>query len=127
MITADPDAIPPDSYGAHAPHGPHSRPAAAGPRPPGERGPDPQLFADRRGGDAPLAVADRGGEIALLAEARPSTAGGVTRTTEASPIGSPATAAVVLRNFGEQIEETRSRTDDALNDSARYLPATLRL
>jgi two-component system, sensor histidine kinase PdtaS len=124
-----------------------------------------QLIADLWYGDASLAVVNRTGELAVLADARPSTAadpipetraglilrpedepeayaaagrrqpvsgarrtiaGGGTRTTEAYPIGSPATVGVVLRTFGEQVESTSSRMENAFIESARELLETLR-
>ena len=50
-------------------------------------------------------------------------AGGGTRTTEAYPIGLPEPTAVVLRTFGEQIEQTTSRMENAFIDAARDLLA----
>ena len=52
--------------------------------------------------------------------------GGGTVTTEAYPIGAPAVTAVVLRSFGEQIETTTSRMENAFIESARDLLQTLR-
>ena len=52
--------------------------------------------------------------------------GGGTVTTEAYPIGAPAVTAVVLRTFGEQIETTTSRMENAFIESARDLLQTLR-
>ncbi len=124
-----------------------------------------QLIADLWYGDASLAVVNRAGDLAILADARPSTAadpipgsraglvlrredepeayaaaegrepvmgaqrttrGGGTETTEAYPIGSPASIGVVLRTFGEQVENTTSRMENAFIESARELLATLR-
>ncbi len=124
-----------------------------------------QLIADLWYGDAALAVVNRSGDLAILADARPSTAadpvaesraglvlgrhaepeayacaeggqpvvgarrvlpGGGTVTTEAYPIGTPAATAVVLRTFGEQIETTTSRMENAFIESARDLLQTLR-
>ena len=124
-----------------------------------------QLVADLWYGDAALAVVNRSGDLAILADARPSTAadpvaesraglvlsrdaepeayasaergqpvmgarrvlpGGGTVTTEAYPIGAPAATAVVLRTFGEQIETTTSRMENAFIESARDLLQTLR-
>jgi two-component sensor histidine kinase len=124
-----------------------------------------QLIADLWYGDAALAVVNRSGDLAILADARPSTAadpvaesraglvlsriaepeayasvergqpvmgarrvmpGGGTVTIEAYPIGTPAATAVVLRTFGEQIETTTSRMENAFIESARDLLQTLR-
>jgi two-component sensor histidine kinase len=124
-----------------------------------------QLIADLWYGDASLAVINRSGDLAILADARPSTAadpieesraglvlsrddeteayasvesgrpvmgarrvlpGGSTVTTEAYPIGAPAVTAVVLRTFGEQIETTTSRMENAFIESSRELLKTLR-
>ena len=124
-----------------------------------------QLIADLWYGDASLAVVNRAGDLAVLADARPSTAadpiaesraglvlgrddepeayasrggrqpvmgarrvlpGGGTMTTEAYPIGAPAVTAVVLRSFGEQVETTTSRMENAFIESARELLETLR-
>jgi two-component sensor histidine kinase len=124
-----------------------------------------QLIADLWYGDAALAVVNRDGDLAVLADARPSTAadpiaesragrvlsrdvepeaytsakdrrpvmgvrrglpGGGTMTKEAYPIGAPAATAVVLRTFGEQIETTTSRMENAFIESARELLETLR-
>lgn len=125
-----------------------------------------QLIADLWYGDAALAVINRSGDLAVLADARPSTAadpiaesraglvlgreaepeayasrergqpvmgarrvlpGGSTVTTEAYPIGAPAVTAVVLRTFGEQIEATTSRMENAFIEAARELLETLRM
>ena len=124
-----------------------------------------QLVADLWYGDAALAVVNRAGDLAVLADARPSTAadpiaesraglvlsrddepeayaaaesrqpvmgarrvlpGGGTTSTEAYPIGSPAATAVVLRTFGEQVETTTSRMENAFIEAARELLETLR-
>ena len=101
------------------------------------------VFADARPSTAADPIPDSRAGLALardeepeayaaLTRRRPVTgaqrrlAGGVTRTTEAYPIGSPATTAVVLRTFGEQVEQTTSRMENAFIDSARDLLATLR-
>ena len=124
-----------------------------------------QLIADLWYGDASLAVVNRAGELAILADARPSTAadpipgsraglvlrreeepeayeaaerhervvgtrralpGEAMRMTEAYPIGSQASIGVVLRTFGEQIDDTTSRMENAFIESARELLGTLR-
>ncbi len=124
-----------------------------------------QLIADLWYGDASLAVVNRAGELAILADARPSTAAdpipesraglvltredepeayeattrrepvmgerrkapsGAWQTTEAYPIGSPVVTGVVLRAFGEQVENTTSRMENAFIEAARELLATLR-
>ncbi len=51
---------------------------------------------------------------------------GVTRTTDAYPIGDPEPYAVILRTYGEQIETTASRMETAFIDAARDLMQTLR-
>jgi two-component system, sensor histidine kinase PdtaS len=124
-----------------------------------------QLIADLWYGDASLAVVSQAGELAILADARPSTAadpipesraglvlgrgdepeayaalarreavigarrtvrGGGSQTTEAYPIGAAVSTGVVLRAFGEQVENTTSRMENAFIESARELLATLR-
>jgi two-component system, sensor histidine kinase PdtaS len=52
--------------------------------------------------------------------------GGATVTTEAYPIGVPEVTAVVIRTFGEQIETTTSRMENAFIEAARELLGTLR-
>jgi two-component system, sensor histidine kinase PdtaS len=52
--------------------------------------------------------------------------GGVTRTTDAYPVGAPQPYAVILRTYGEQIEATASRMETAFIDAARDLMQTLR-
>ena len=124
-----------------------------------------QLIADLWYGDAALAVINRAGDLAVLADARPSTAadpvaesraglilgrddepeayaavetgqrvtgvrrvlpGGGTLTTEAYPIGAPEVTAAVMRTFGEQIETTTSRMENAFIEAAQELLGTLR-
>jgi two-component system, sensor histidine kinase PdtaS len=123
-----------------------------------------QLIADLWYGDAALAVVNRAGDLAVLADARPSTAAdpipesraglaldraeepeayaaleqrervmGIRRetrwgqvTTEAYPIGPDEIVGVVLRAFGEQVESTTSRMENAFIEAARELLATLR-
>ena len=58
--------------------------------------------------------------------ARRALPGGGTVTTEAYPIGAPVATAVVLRTFGEQVETTTSRMENAFIESARELLETLR-
>jgi two-component sensor histidine kinase len=52
--------------------------------------------------------------------------GGVTRSTDAYPVGSPRPYGVILRTYGEQIETTASRMETAFIDAARDLMQTLR-
>ena len=51
---------------------------------------------------------------------------GVTRSTDAYPVGEPEPYAVILRTYGEQIETTASRMETAFIDAARDLMQTLR-
>jgi len=75
--------------------------------------------------DEPEAYAAAEGREPVMG-ARRTTQGGGTQTTEAYPIGSPASIGVVLRTFGEQVESTTSRMENAFIESARELLATLR-
>ena len=58
--------------------------------------------------------------------ARRVLSGGGTLTTEAYPIGAPEVSAAVLRTFGEQIETTTSRMENAFIEAAQELLGTLR-
>jgi two-component sensor histidine kinase len=61
----------------------------------------------------------------VLGTRKPAVGGGW-QTSEAYPIGSRDVVGVVLRTFGEQVESTTSRMENAFIESARELLATLR-